>query len=51
MERDGWILVKSAAPDQATAWIQDKLDAIADPDFAAIYLDPPGPHPPCRSER
>ncbi|MBF6133627.1 MerR family transcriptional regulator [Nocardia otitidiscaviarum] len=39
MERDVWILMQSVAPDQAAAWIADKLDAIDDPQFRAIYLD------------
>ncbi|WP_067889667.1 MerR family transcriptional regulator [Nocardia vaccinii] len=39
MERDLWILMQSVAPDQASAWIADKLDAIDDPQFRAIYLD------------
>ncbi|SUA77084.1 Copper export regulator [Nocardia otitidiscaviarum] len=39
MERDVWILMQSVAPEQAAAWIADKLDAIDDPQFRAIYLD------------
>lgn len=39
MERDIWILLQSVAPDQASEWIADKLDAIDDPQFRAIYLD------------
>ncbi len=39
MERDGWILLQSAAPEQAAIWIADKRDAISDPEFRAIYLD------------
>ena len=39
MERDGWILMHSASPDQASAWIADKLAAIDDPAFTAIYLE------------
>ncbi|NKY31366.1 MerR family transcriptional regulator [Nocardia gamkensis] len=39
MERDIWILMRSAAPEQASAWVTDKLDAIDDPQFQAIYLD------------
>ncbi|WP_040871143.1 MerR family transcriptional regulator [Nocardia exalbida] len=39
MERDIWILMRSAAPGQASAWVTDKLDAIDDPRFQAIYLD------------
>ncbi|WP_062981095.1 MerR family transcriptional regulator [Nocardia anaemiae] len=39
MERDIWILLQSVAPKQASEWIADKLDAIDDPQFRAIYLD------------
>ncbi|MFI6776997.1 MerR family transcriptional regulator [Nocardia sp. NPDC050412] len=39
MERDLWILLQSVAPKQAAGWIADKLDAINDTEFAAIYLD------------
>jgi len=39
MERDGWILVHSASPEQAAVWIADKLAAIDDPEFTAIYLE------------
>lgn len=39
MERDGWILMQSVVPDEAAAWIADKLDAIGDPEFRAIYLE------------
>jgi DNA-binding transcriptional MerR regulator len=39
MERDGWILMQSVAPEQAAIWIADKLDAISDPEFRAICLE------------
>jgi DNA-binding transcriptional MerR regulator len=39
MERDGWILMQSVAPEQAAIWIADKLDAISDPEFRAVYLE------------
>jgi hypothetical protein len=39
MERDGWILVHSASPEHAAAWIADKLAAVDDPEFTAIYLE------------
>lgn len=39
MERDLWILLQSVAPVEAAGWIADKLDAIGDPEFRAIYLD------------
>ena len=38
LERDGWILMQSAAPKQAAIWLADKLDAISDPEFRAIYV-------------
>ncbi len=38
MERDGWILMQSVSPDDAAAWVADKLDALDDPEFRAIYL-------------
>ena len=39
MERDVWILLQSASPDEAAIWIADKRDAIGDPEFRAIYLE------------
>jgi DNA-binding transcriptional MerR regulator len=39
MERDGWILLQSASPKAAAVWFADKLEAIDDPEFVAIYLD------------
>jgi DNA-binding transcriptional MerR regulator len=39
MERDGWILIHSASPKEAAVWLADKLDAIRDPEFQAIYLE------------
>jgi DNA-binding transcriptional MerR regulator len=39
MERDGWILLQSASPKGAAIWFADKLDAIDDPEFVAIYLE------------
>src|SRR6202022_1647714 len=39
MERDGWILLQSASPKAAAVWFADKLDAIDDPEFMAIYLE------------
>src|SRR5260370_9170906 len=38
MERDGWILLQSASPKAAAIWFADKLRAIEDPEFVAIYL-------------
>jgi len=39
MERDIWILLQSASPNEAAIWIADKRDAIGDPEFRAIYLE------------
>lgn len=39
MERDLWILMESVAPHEAAAWLADKLDAIADPEFRSIYVE------------
>jgi DNA-binding transcriptional MerR regulator len=39
MERDGWILLQSASPKAAAVWFADKLAAIDDPEFVAIYLE------------
>ena len=39
MERDGWILMQSISPEQASALIADKRDAIGDQEFSALYLE------------
>jgi DNA-binding transcriptional MerR regulator len=39
MERDLWILLQSASPNEAAIWIADKQQAIDDPEFRAIYLE------------
>jgi len=39
MERDLWILLQSVSPKQASVWIAEKLDAMDDPEFRAIYLE------------
>lgn len=39
LERDLWILLQSVSPAQARVWADDKLAAIADPEFRALYLD------------
>jgi FMN phosphatase YigB (HAD superfamily) len=38
-ERDGRILRQSVSPRQASAWIAEKLDAIDDPEFRALYRE------------
>src|SRR6202521_1132179 len=39
MEREGWILLQSASPKAAAIWFADKLAAMDDPEFVAIYLE------------
>ncbi len=39
MERDMWILMQSVSPKQAAIWIADKLKAMRDREFRAIYLE------------
>lgn len=39
MERDGWIVLQVVSPQAAAAWIAEKRDMIADPEFRAIYLE------------
>lgn len=39
LERDGWILMQSASPEDAAVWIAEKRDLITDPDFRALYLE------------
>jgi DNA-binding transcriptional MerR regulator len=39
MERDVWILLQSVSPTEAAIWFADKLDAIEDPEFCAIYRE------------
>ena len=38
-ERDGWILLQSASPKAAAIWFADKVAALEDPEFVAIYLE------------
>ena len=39
MERDGWILMQSVAPKEASVWMADKRKALTDTEFCAIYLE------------
>lgn len=39
MERDIWILLQSVSPTEAAIWLADKLDAMGDPEFRALYLE------------
>ena len=38
LERDLWLLLHAVSPKEADGWIADKLDALDDPEFQAIYL-------------
>jgi len=38
-ERELWVLLQAAAPDQAAAWLAGKVAALADPSFQALYRD------------
>jgi DNA-binding transcriptional MerR regulator len=37
-ERDGWIIVAALSPEQIPPWAQEKLAALADPEFRRLYL-------------
>jgi DNA-binding transcriptional MerR regulator len=39
LERDGWILMQTASPEDAAVWIAEKRELIGDLEFRAIYLD------------
>lgn len=39
LERDGWILLQSATPEDAAIWVTEKRDLMTDPEFRAIYLE------------
>ncbi|NUW33363.1 MerR family transcriptional regulator [Nonomuraea sp. SMC257] len=39
LERDGWILMQTASPEDAALWIAEKRGLLADPEFRALYLD------------
>jgi hypothetical protein len=39
LERDGWILMQTASPEDASLWIAEKRVQIADPEFRALYLE------------
>nr|WP_076433066.1 MerR family transcriptional regulator [Microbispora rosea] len=39
LERDGWILMQTASPEDAALWIAEKRELIADPEFRALYLE------------
>ncbi|GAA2821564.1 MerR family transcriptional regulator [Nonomuraea rubra] len=39
LERDGWILMQTASPQDASVWIAEKRELLNDPEFRALYLD------------
>ncbi|MBG0833110.1 MerR family transcriptional regulator [Planomonospora sp. ID67723] len=39
VERDGWILMQTASPEDASLWIAEKRELMANPEFCALYLD------------
>lgn len=38
VERDGWILMQTASPEDASLWITEKRELLTDPEFGALYL-------------
>ncbi|MEV0238011.1 MerR family transcriptional regulator [Nonomuraea sp. NPDC050786] len=39
LERDGWILMQTASPEDAGLWIAEKRELMTDPEFRALYLE------------
>ncbi|MFI0419607.1 MerR family transcriptional regulator [Spongiactinospora sp. 9N601] len=39
LERDGWILMQTASPEEASVWIAEKRELMTDPEFRALYLE------------
>ncbi|GIG66967.1 MerR family transcriptional regulator [Phytomonospora endophytica] len=39
LERDGWILMRTAAPAEAEAWLAEKRELMGDPEFRALCVD------------
>ncbi|MGW6374436.1 MerR family transcriptional regulator [Rhodococcus sp. NPDC055112] len=39
LERDGWILMQTASPEDAAVWIDEKRELITDPEFRLVYLE------------
>jgi DNA-binding transcriptional MerR regulator len=39
LERDGWVLMQTASPEDASVWIAEKRELMADPEFRALYLE------------
>nr|WP_211243227.1 hypothetical protein [Rhodococcus oryzae] len=39
LERDGWILMQTASPEDAAVRLAEKRELITDPDFRVVYLE------------
>ncbi|MCP2365393.1 DNA-binding transcriptional MerR regulator [Nonomuraea thailandensis] len=39
LERDGWILMQTASPEDASVWVAEKRELLGDPEFRALYLE------------
>ncbi|MGW2158870.1 MerR family transcriptional regulator [Nonomuraea sp. NPDC001699] len=39
LERGGWILMQTASPEDASLWVAEKRELMADPEFRALYLE------------
>lgn len=39
LERDGWILLQTVSPEDASVWIAEKREFMTDPEFRALYLE------------
>ncbi|MFD1930926.1 MerR family transcriptional regulator, partial [Nonomuraea mangrovi] len=39
LERDGWILMQTASPEDADLWIAEKRELLTNPEFRALYLE------------
>lgn len=39
LERDGWILMRTASSENAAQWVAEKRELLTDPEFRALYLD------------
>ena len=44
LERDGWILMHTTAPDDVARWIAEKRRLLTDPEFRALYRDHDAAH-------
>ncbi|WP_062437940.1 MerR family transcriptional regulator [Herbidospora daliensis] len=39
LERDGWIIMRTASPEDAFVWITERRELLTDPEFRALYLE------------